>query len=64
MKTGRLLVPASLILLALGLGACGSSGSGEAAKVEEAIESSATSTDPADCTKLETQRFVEQTRKM
>lgn len=61
MKAARLQVPVLLILLVLGLGACGSSGSDEAVKVEEAIESSATSTDPADCTKLETQRFVEQT---
>jgi hypothetical protein len=48
-----------LIFSALAFVACGSSG--EDSQIEEAIETSATSTDPADCTKLETQQFMEQT---
>jgi hypothetical protein len=48
-----LLVPAFMLT------ACG--GSSEETKVEEAIETSATTTDPADCKKLETQNFIEQT---
>jgi hypothetical protein len=50
-----------LAFSALALVACGGSGSGEDAQIEEAIETSATSTDPADCTKLQTQQFMEQT---
>jgi hypothetical protein len=50
-----------LVLSVLALVACGSSGNDDESKVEEAIETSATSTDPADCTKLETQQFMEQT---
>lgn len=46
---------------ALLLIACGSSGNGDESQIEEAIETSATSTDPADCTKLQTQQFMEQT---
>jgi hypothetical protein len=55
-----LLLPCLLVLSALVLAACGSGG-GDESKVEETIEKSATSTDPADCTKLETQQFMEQT---
>jgi hypothetical protein len=55
-----LLLPCLLVLSALALAACGSSG-GEESKVEETIETSVTSTDPADCGKLETQQFMEQT---
>jgi hypothetical protein len=55
-----LLLPCILILSALALAACGSSGDGES-EIEEAIETSATSTDPADCKKLNTQEFMEQT---
>ncbi len=49
-----------LIVSALALAACGSS-NGDESQIEEAIETSATSTDPADCTKFDTKRFVEQT---
>jgi hypothetical protein len=55
-----LLLPCLLVLSAFALAACGSSG-GEESKVEETVETAATSTDPADCTKLETQKFIEQT---
>lgn len=48
-----------LVFSALALAACGSSG--EDGQIEEAIETSATTTDPADCTKLNTQQFMEQT---
>jgi hypothetical protein len=49
-----------LIVSALALAACGSSENDES-QIEEAIETSATSTDPADCKKLATQQFMEQT---
>lgn len=55
-----LLLPCILILSALALTACGSGGDSEG-EVEEAIKTSATSTDPADCKKLNTQNFMEQT---
>jgi hypothetical protein len=55
-----LLLPCILILSALALTACGSSG-GEDGEIEEVIETSATSTNPADCKKLNTQQFMEQT---
>jgi spermidine/putrescine-binding protein len=55
-----LLLPCILILSALALTACGSSG-GEDGEIEEVIETSATTTNPADCKKLNTQQFMEQT---
>lgn len=55
-----LLLPCILILSALALTACGSSG-GDEGEIEEAIEASATANDPADCKKLNTQQFMEQT---
>jgi hypothetical protein len=55
-----LLLPCILILSALAFAACGSSG-GDDGEVEEVIETSATTTDPADCKKLNTQQFMEQT---
>jgi hypothetical protein len=54
-----LLLPCILILSALALGACGG-GSGDEGEIEEVIETSATSTDPADCLGLQTQAFMEQ----
>jgi hypothetical protein len=50
-----------LVFSALTVVACGNSGSSDESQIEEAIETSATSTDPADCTKLQTQQFMEQT---
>ncbi len=54
-----LLLPCLLVLAALAFVACGS-GSSEESKVEEAIEVAAASNDPADCKKLQTQKFTEQ----
>lgn len=56
----RLVLPLLLIVSALVLVACGSS-NGDESQIEDAIETSATSTDPADCTKFNTKHFVEQT---
>jgi hypothetical protein len=56
----RLVLPCLLIVSALALAACGS-GSGDEGQIEEAVETSATSKDPADCKKLSTQKFMEQT---
>jgi copper chaperone CopZ len=58
----RILVPlALLVLAALTLTACGGGGSSSAeAEITEAIEKSATSADPSDCTETETLSFVEQ----
>lgn len=63
MNKRLLLLPCLLLVLALALSACGGSsgGSGDEGEIEEAIETSATSTDPADCKKLSTQQFMEQT---
>jgi hypothetical protein len=56
----RYLVPlALLVVVALSLTACGG-GSGDEGKITETIESAATTSDPSNCTKLETQRFDEQ----
>jgi hypothetical protein len=55
-----LLFPCLLIFSALALAACGG-GDGDESEIEEVIETSATSTDPADCKKLNTQKFMEQT---
>ncbi len=60
MSKRLLLLPVLLILSALALAACGSSG-GDEGEIEEVVETSATSTDPADCKKLNTQQFIEQT---
>ncbi len=49
-----------LIASALALAACGS-GNGDESQIEEAVETSATSTDPANCKKFSTQQFMEQT---
>jgi hypothetical protein len=56
----RILVPlALLVLAALTLTACGGGGSDED-KIVETIETAATTTDPSNCTELQTQRFNEQ----
>jgi hypothetical protein len=56
----RLVLTCLLIASAFALVACGS-GSSDESEIEEAIETSATSTDPADCKGLATQQFIEQT---
>src|ERR1043166_3413837 len=55
-----LVLPCLLIVSMLALAACGSSDNDES-QIEDAVESSATSTDPADCKELATQQFMEQT---
>jgi ABC-type glycerol-3-phosphate transport system substrate-binding protein len=55
------LLPALLLALALGLAACGGGGESDEDKIVETIETSATSSDPADCEALATQKFMEQT---
>lgn len=60
MSKRLLLLPCILILAGISLAACGSS-NGDEAEVKEVIEKSATTTDPADCKKLQTQKFMEQT---
>ena len=59
MRKRLLLLPCLLILSALALAACGSS-SDEEADIEAAIETSATTTVPADCKQVNTQQFMEQ----
>jgi hypothetical protein len=59
-KLHLLLLPA-LLVLGLGLAACGGSGEGDEGRIEEAIEKAATATDPSACTKYQTQHFLEQT---
>ena len=54
------MLPLALLALVFGLAACGSSESDED-KVVDVIETSVTSTDPADCKELATQAFLEQT---
>lgn len=61
MSKRLLLLPCLLALSALALSACGGGGSDETSKVEETIETAATTTDPADCSKTQTQKFMEQT---
>jgi ABC-type glycerol-3-phosphate transport system substrate-binding protein len=55
----KLLLPAFVLVLALGLAACGSSESDED-KVVDVIETSSTSPDPSNCTELQTVNFNEQ----
>lgn len=54
-----LVLLALLVLAALTLTACGG-GSSDEDQITEAIETAATSTDPSNCTELETLNFVEQ----
>ncbi|HEX4304714.1 MAG TPA: hypothetical protein VHZ54_01635 [Solirubrobacterales bacterium] len=60
MPKRRLVFSCLLLVSVFALVACGS-GNGDESKIEEAIETSATSKDPADCKKLSTQHFMEQT---
>jgi ABC-type glycerol-3-phosphate transport system substrate-binding protein len=62
LKLRHLLLPSLLLLSALALAACGGGGSdsGDEEAVEAAIVRSATTADPANCTEVETQAFVEQ----
>jgi hypothetical protein len=53
--------PCLLTFSALTFAACGSGSGGDEGEIKEVIETSATSTDPADCKKLNTQKFMEQT---
>jgi hypothetical protein len=55
------LLPLALLALVFGLVACGGGGESDEDKVVDVIETSATSTDPADCKELATQSFLEQT---
>jgi hypothetical protein len=62
LRKRHLLLPLLLIASALLLVACGGgSDSNPEAEIEDAIETSATSEDPANCAELETQNFLEQT---
>ncbi len=63
MSKGRLLIPVFVLAIAsaFALSACGSSGNSDESNIEEAIETSATSTSPSVCTEFSTQNFVEQT---
>jgi ABC-type glycerol-3-phosphate transport system substrate-binding protein len=59
-KKRYLLLPCLLIVSALALAACGSSGSSDEGQIEEAIETAATGSEASKCTEVETQEFVEQ----
>lgn len=64
MPRHKLLIPFFILVLALGLAACGGGGSdgGDAeGEIETVIESFATSTDPASCGEYSTLLFMEQT---
>jgi ABC-type glycerol-3-phosphate transport system substrate-binding protein len=63
LKLRHLLLPCLLLLSGLALAACGGGGgdsSAEEDSIEAAIVRSATTADPANCTEVETQAFVEQ----
>ena len=59
MPKGRLLLPILVLLASLGLAACGGGGESAEDKIVSAIETSATSEDPAACEETETQEFME-----
>jgi hypothetical protein len=55
-------LPVAVLCSSVGIVACGGGGGNDdSAQITDVIQTSAKSTDPADCTKLETQQFVEQT---
>lgn len=60
MRKLHLLLPLAVLVLALGLAACGG-GESDEDKIVSAIETSATSTDPSICKETETLAFMEQT---
>jgi hypothetical protein len=55
-----LVLVALLGLLVLALSACGGGGSGAEGEITEVIEQAATTSDPSNCTELQTLRFTEQ----
>jgi hypothetical protein len=57
----HLLLPSAFLVLVFALTACGG-GESDEDKITETIEVSATSTKPADCKRLSTQAFMEQTQ--
>ncbi|HEX4307620.1 MAG TPA: hypothetical protein VHZ54_16410, partial [Solirubrobacterales bacterium] len=59
MNKRHLVALALLLVAALTLVACGG-GSSDEGKITEAIETAATTSDPSNCTELDTQRFDEQ----
>jgi hypothetical protein len=59
-----LVLPVLLVVSALVFAACGSSGASDEDQITEAIQTSATSTDPAVCAEFETQAFMEQSSDM
>lgn len=61
MSKRLLLLPCFLLAFAVSLSACGGGSSNDESQIEEAIERSAASEDPAVCTELQTQKFTEQT---
>jgi hypothetical protein len=62
-KKSLLMLPVALLAIAMALTACGggssSSGGGEEAAIEEAIKTSATTSDPSKCSEVQTQAFNE-----
>jgi hypothetical protein len=62
MRVARLFgLPVAVLCSSLVVVACGGGGGNDdSSQITDMIQSSVTSTDPADCTKLETEQFVEQ----